>query len=113
VRRFEASELAGRVDLVGRLLREVGSLAATWSDARRFADDWRADIDDWVVRWRGRVKGDDWASACCEYGPGLEMRSLNDRPEFGVRDGVFLLSESGDEVLSRLSGDLRGILDSE
>lgn len=61
---------------------------------------------------RGRPEGVDWESVCCEYGPGLEMRSLNARREFVVRDGV-LLSRSGDEVLSRLRGDLRGILDSE
>lgn len=46
MRRFDANELAGRFGLVRGLLREVGSLAAGCSDARRFADDCRADIDD-------------------------------------------------------------------
>lgn len=41
------------------------------------------------------------------------MRSRNARREFVVRDGVVLLSGGGDEVLSRPSGDRRGILDSE
>jgi hypothetical protein len=108
VRRFDASELAGRDGLVRGLLREVGSLAAGWNDARRFADNWRAGMDDFVARWRGRVEGD-CETVWCEYGPGLEMGPV----EFGVRDGVLMLSASGDDVFSRLSDDLRGILDSE
>jgi hypothetical protein len=45
-RRFAAKELAGLVDLAIGLLSEVGSLDLGCNEARRFAEDVRADIDD-------------------------------------------------------------------
>ena len=45
-RRFAAKELAGLVDLAKGLLSEVGSLDLGCNEARRFAEDGRADIDD-------------------------------------------------------------------
>ena len=67
-------------------------------------------MDDCVLRRRGLLAGEDLESVCCEYGPGLAMRSLKARREFEVREGV--TSKVGDAVLSRLRGLRSGILDS-
>lgn len=65
MRLFEANELAGRVGLDGGLLRAVGSLEFGCKEERRLVDE-RADMEDWVERWRGRTDGEDCERTCCE-----------------------------------------------
>jgi hypothetical protein len=104
VRLVCAREDTARAVFTGVPLRVGESLAEGCREARRLAEE-RADMDDCVVRWRGRTEGDDWVPA-----PALAIRSRYDRRDPELRRGVVL--SAIDAGLPVLRGDLSGILDS-